>query len=85
MVDVYHEFSHPHEMMQAIVQALKMGGRVVFVEYRAEDPAVPIKPVHKMSVEQVRKEAALQRLAWVETSEVLPRQHVILFKKSSRP
>lgn len=81
MVDVYHEFSHPYEMMRSICDALKPGGRVVFVEYRAEDPDVPIKRVHKMSESQVRKEMALMPLDWVETNEVLPRQHIIIFKK----
>jgi FkbM family methyltransferase len=81
MVDVYHEFSHPFEMMRSIQQALKPGGRVVFVEYRAEDPEVPIKRVHKMSEAQVRKEMASQSLDWVETLEVLPRQHIIIFQK----
>lgn len=83
MVDVYHEFSHPHEMLAAIVRALKPGGRVVFVEYRAEDPHVPIKPVHKMSEAQVRKEAEVHPLAWVETIKVLPRQHIIVFKRKA--
>src|SRR6185503_19185269 len=64
MVDVYHEFSHPFEMMQNIVRALKPGGRVAFVEFRAEDPNVPIKQVHKMSEDQVRKEAAAVGLKW---------------------
>ena len=81
MVDVYHEFSHPFEMMQSIVRALKPGGRVVFVEYRAEDPAVPIKRVHKMSEAQVRKEMEPLLLEWVETSTALPRQHIIVFRK----
>jgi len=81
MVDVYHEFDYPYEMMKSIVSALKPGGRVVWVEYRAEDPAVPIKPLHKMSEAQVRKEAALMPLEWVETIETLPRQHVFIFKK----
>ena len=49
MVDVYHEFSHPYEMTEAMVKALKPGGRLVFVEYRLEDPKVPIKLVHKMT------------------------------------
>ncbi len=83
MVDVYHEFSHPYEMMQSICRALKPGGRVVFVEYRAEDPTVPIKKVHKMSEAQVRKEMRLFPLAWVETSKVLPRQHIILFRRTT--
>ena len=81
MVDVYHEFAHPFEMMQAIVRALKPGGRVAFVEYRAEDPNVPIKPVHKMTEAQVRKEMAVQSLEWVETIGTLPRQHLVVFRK----
>jgi ubiquinone/menaquinone biosynthesis C-methylase UbiE len=83
MVDVYHEFSHPWEMTQAMVRGLKPGGRLVFVEYRMEDPSVPIKLVHKMSEEQVRKEmAAFPNLKWVDTLAVLPRQHIILFEKT---
>lgn len=82
MVDVYHEFSHPFEMMQSICRALKPGGRVAFVEYRAEDPNVPIKRVHKMTEEQVRKEMTVQPLTLVETLSVLPRQHIILFRKN---
>ena len=83
MVDVYHEFSHPFEMMQAIARSLKPGGRVVFVEFRGEDPAVPIKPLHKMTEAQVRKEMAAQSLEWVETIAVLPRQHIIVFQKKT--
>jgi len=81
LVDVYHEFDHPWEMTRSMVKALKPGGRLVFVEYRAEDPEVPIKPVHKMSVKQVRKEMSVQPLRWVDTNEVLPRQHIITFAK----
>lgn len=81
MVDVYHEFSHPYEMLQGICRALKPGGVVVFVEFRAEDPEVPIKPAHKMSEAQVKKEMSVQPLEWVETISTLPWQHVILFKK----
>ena len=83
MVDVYHEFSHPYEMMQAICQGLKPGGRVAFVEYRAEDPDVPIKPLHKMSEAQVKKEMAAQPLEFVENLTELPWQHVIIFQKSN--
>jgi SAM-dependent methyltransferase len=82
MVDVYHEFDHPYEMAAAMCRALKPGGRLVFVEYRREDPAVAIKLVHKMTVTQVRKEMAVQPLAWVETIEDLPQQHVIVFRKN---
>jgi ubiquinone/menaquinone biosynthesis C-methylase UbiE len=83
MVDVYHEFSYPFEMMQAICKALKPNGRVVFVEFRAEDPDVPIKPVHKMSEAQVRKEMSVHPLKWEETIAVLPRQHIIVFRKAT--
>jgi ubiquinone/menaquinone biosynthesis C-methylase UbiE len=83
MVDVYHEFSHPHEMMHGICKALKPGGRVAFVEFRAEDPKVPIKEVHKMSEAQVRKEMAVHPLEWVETINVLPWQHIVVFRKKA--
>ena len=81
MVDVYHEFSHPYEMMQGICRGLKIGGRVVFVEYRAEDPNVLIKRLHKMTELQVLKEATPHPLKWVETVDKLPQQHIIIFKK----
>src|SRR5437867_958201 len=81
MVDVYHEFDYPYEMAEAICRALKPGGRVVFVEFRGEDPDVPIKRVHKMTEAQVRKEMSVLPLEWVETNEVLPRQHIIVFKR----
>ena len=83
MVDVYHEFSHPYEMMEAICRGLKPGGRVVFVEFRGEDPTVPIKRVHKMTEAQVRKEMSVQPLEWFETIKVLPRQHIIVFRKKA--
>ena len=81
MVDVYHEFSFPHEMMTAIHKALKPDGRVAFVEYRGEDAWVPIKPLHKMTQAQVKREAKAQGFRWIETIDVLPRQHIILFGK----
>ena len=81
MVDVYHEFDHPYEMIAAMVRGLKPGGRIVFVEFRGEDASVPIKLVHKMSVEQVRKEMSLQPLEFVESIETLPWQHIIIFRK----
>lgn len=83
MVDVYHEFDHPYEMLDSIFRSLKPNGKVVWVEYRAEDPNVPIKRLHKMSVEQVRKEASKFPLTWVETIETLPRQHIIVFKRGT--
>jgi precorrin-6B methylase 2 len=85
MVDVYHEFSHPYEMTEAMVKALKPGGRMVFVEYRLEDPRVPIKLVHKMTQKQVLKEMAIHPLRHVETIGVLPRQHIIIFEKKAKP
>jgi ubiquinone/menaquinone biosynthesis C-methylase UbiE len=81
MVDVYHELEYPAEVLASIVRALKPGGRLVFVEYRAEDPQVPIKPVHKMSEAQVKKEAARQPLVWERTASGLPWQHVIVFRR----
>jgi SAM-dependent methyltransferase len=81
LVDVYHEFDHPFEMTQAMVKALKPGGRLVFVEYRGEDDWVPIKPLHKMTERQVLKEMAIHPLKHLETNPVLPRQHIIIFTK----
>jgi len=81
MVDVYHEFDFPYEMMKSITGALKPGGRVVFVEFRGEDPAVPIKLLHKMTEAQVRKEMSGFPLQWVETLSPLPRQHILVFRK----
>lgn len=79
--DVYHEFEWPREMMQGIVRALRPGGRVIQIEYRGEDPEVPIKKVHKMTVEQCRKEMAAVGLVWKETRDFLPQQHFIVFEK----
>ncbi|MEP3479801.1 MAG: methyltransferase domain-containing protein [Fuerstiella sp.] len=86
MVDVYHEFEFPFEMMQAISKAMKPGGRVVLVEYRMEDPTVPIKLVHKMSQAQARKEVEQPslNLKWTETIAVLPRQHILVFTKQGK-
>ena len=81
MVDVYHELEFPREVLASIVRALKPGGRVVFVEYRAEDPRVPIKALHKMSEAQVRREAAALALTWERTAGGLPWQHVVVFRK----
>lgn len=81
MVDVYHEFDQPFEMMDAVCKQLKPGGRVVFIEYRGEDPSVPIKPLHKMTEAQVKKEMAPLPLEHVETLKTLPRQHLIIFRK----
>jgi ubiquinone/menaquinone biosynthesis C-methylase UbiE len=81
LVDVYHEFSYPYEMTEAMVKALKPGGRLVFVEFRLEDPAVPIKLVHKMTKKQVVKEMGPHPLRHVKTIDVLPWQHILIFEK----
>ena len=84
MVDVYHELSHPYEVMASILKALKPGGRIVFVEYKAEDPRVPIKPLHKMSEAQIKREASVFPLVWERTVNTLPWQHVVVFRKRSK-
>ena len=81
MVDAYHEFSHPREMMLNLKEALVSGGRVFLVEYRKEDPSIPIKPLHKMTEAQARKEMEAVGLEWVDTKEMLPRQHFLVFRK----
>lgn len=86
MVDVYHEFAYPYEMMLELAKALKPGGRIAFVEYRREDPQVPIKLVHKMTEAQVKKEASLPEfgLKWKETIDKLPRQHIVIFERPTK-
>ncbi|MFQ3593171.1 MAG: class I SAM-dependent methyltransferase [Gemmataceae bacterium] len=81
MVDVYHEFSHPYEMTKKMVEALKPGGILAFVEFRLEDPNVPIKLVHKMSEKQVIREMKPHPLKHIKTYSSLPWQHLILFEK----
>jgi ubiquinone/menaquinone biosynthesis C-methylase UbiE len=81
MVDAYHEFNYPREMMTNIVTALKPGGRVVLVEYRGENPFIPIKGLHKMTQKQVKKEMSAVGLKWVKTQDNLPQQHILVFTK----
>lgn len=85
MVDAYHEFSHPREMMESIVKGLAPAGRVVFLEYRGEDPKVPIKPLHKMTVKQITREMEAVGLELVEVRDFLPIQHFIVFQKPASP
>lgn len=81
LVDAYHEFSHPREVMSGVVEGLKSGGRVVLVEYRGEDRNVPIKRLHKMTQQQAKKEMAAAGLQWMRTDDYLPQQHVMIFTK----
>ncbi|MEL6930289.1 MAG: class I SAM-dependent methyltransferase [Cyanobacteria bacterium J06600_6] len=81
MVDAYHEFAYPREMMEGIVSALKPGGRVVLLEYRKENPMIMIKPLHKMTQKQVKKELKAVGLKWQATKQFLPEQHFLIFKK----
>ena len=81
LVDVYHEFSKPREMLDRIREALKPDGRLVLLEYRKEDPNVPIREEHKMSVAQVKAELEPQGLVMSQVIETLPRQHILILKK----
>jgi ubiquinone/menaquinone biosynthesis C-methylase UbiE len=81
MVDAYHEFAFPFEMMRGIVRSLRSGGRVYLVEYRGEDPSVPIKPLHKLTQRQAIKELKVVGLQWKETRDFLPTQHFMVFEK----
>lgn len=82
MVDVYHELIYPHEMLQSIRKALKPGGKLLLIEYRAEDPKVEIRALHKMSVGQVKKELEANGFRLSVDGEFLPIQHFLLFEKS---
>jgi SAM-dependent methyltransferase len=81
LVDAYHEFSYPREVMTGVVKGLKPGGRVVLVEYRGEDRSVPIKLLHKMTQRQAIKEMSAVGLQWLRTDDYLPQQHVMVFTK----
>lgn len=78
MVDVYHELANPEETMAQVRRALKPDGRLVVIEYRGEDPTVPIKPEHKMTLTQIREELTPMGFHIQETFDFLPRQHVIV-------
>ncbi|MBU6326195.1 MAG: methyltransferase domain-containing protein [Verrucomicrobia bacterium] len=81
MVDAYHEFSHPAEMLASLHKALKKDGRIYLLEFRAEDPRVPIKPLHKMTEEQARKEFAAAGFELSSNKRHLPWQHFMVFVK----
>ena len=81
MVDVYHEFAQPQVMLRRMHDALKADGRLVLLEYRAEDPAVPIRPEHKMTRAQVLLEVGHEGYTLTSESQALPRQHLLVFSK----
>ena len=83
MVDVYHEFSRPQAMLRHLRDALKPGGRLVLLEYRKEDPTIPIRPEHKMSVAEAKLEVEAEGFALAKADESLPRQHILIF--TARP
>ncbi|HUQ96670.1 MAG TPA: class I SAM-dependent methyltransferase [Chitinophagaceae bacterium] len=84
MVDVYHELQYPHEMLQALYKALKPSGKLVLIEYRAEDSSIPIKALHKMSVAQANKELAANGFTLSRLETALPIQHLLIYEKAIR-
>lgn len=81
LVDVYHELEYPQQMLQAIHRALKPDGKLLLLEYRAEDPSIPIKELHKMAVEQVNKELGANGFRLYKKEDFLPIQHFLLYAK----
>jgi ubiquinone/menaquinone biosynthesis C-methylase UbiE len=84
LVDVYHEFSQPQAMLDKIRESLKPDGRLVLLEYRKEDPKVPIRPEHKMSVAEVKTEVEAEGYKLDQVIEKLPRQHIIIFRRAAK-
>jgi ubiquinone/menaquinone biosynthesis C-methylase UbiE len=82
MVDVYHEFSQPQQMLRRMRESLKPGGRLVLLEYRKEDPSIPIRPDHKMSVAEAKMEVEAEGFTLATVDERLPRQHILVFTKN---
>jgi SAM-dependent methyltransferase len=85
MVDVYHELSQPQAILRRLREALKPGGRLVLLEYRKEDPTVPIKPEHKMSVADAKMEVEAEGFTLSKVDEALPRQHILIFVARPNP
>jgi ubiquinone/menaquinone biosynthesis C-methylase UbiE len=83
LVDVYHEFSQPQHMLQEMKKALKPDGRLVLVEYRKEDPTIPIRPEHKMSAQEVKTEVEAEGYRLMQTLKTLPRQNIFVFRKAA--
>jgi SAM-dependent methyltransferase len=82
LVDVYHEFSQPQKMLRKMREALKRDGRLVLLEYRKEDPSIPIRPEHKMSVQEVKLEVEAEGFHLDKVLEPLPRQHILILTKA---
>jgi SAM-dependent methyltransferase len=80
MVDVYHELSRPQDTLRQLKRSLKPDGRLVLVEFRKEDPRVPIRPEHKMSVDEAKLELGAEGFRLVKVSDVLPWQHILVFE-----
>jgi SAM-dependent methyltransferase len=85
MVDVYHELSQPQTMLRHLKEALKPGGRLVLLEYRKEDPTIPIRPEHKMSVAEAKLEVEAEGFTLAKVDEALPRQHILIFTVKPAP
>ncbi len=81
LVDVYHEFRHPQPMLRSLRRSLKAGGALVLVEYRGEDPTIPIAPTHRMSIAVARREIEAEGFTFDHAAEGLPRQHIVVFRK----
>src|SRR5262249_47024223 len=84
MVDVYHEFSEPQKMLRRMREALKPDGRLVLLEYRKEDPSIPIRVEHKMTVTEAKLEVEAEGFRLTKVDEMLPRQHILIFTKPDR-
>jgi cyclopropane fatty-acyl-phospholipid synthase-like methyltransferase len=82
LVDVYHEFGEPQKMLRGMREALKSDGRLVLLEYRGEDPDVPLRPEHKMTVQQVKAELEPEGFRLDKLIDALPRQHILIFRKA---
>jgi ubiquinone/menaquinone biosynthesis C-methylase UbiE len=83
MVDVYHELAYPQEMLSAIYKSLKPDGKIVLLEYKGEDPSIAIKPLHKMTEKQTKKELKANGFDLVENGKFLPIQHYLIFEKTN--
>jgi ubiquinone/menaquinone biosynthesis C-methylase UbiE len=82
LVDVYHEFSEPQQMLRGLRRALKPGGRLVLLEYRKEDPRIPIRIEHRMTVQEARMELEAEGFQLARVDTALPRQHILIFTRA---